>query len=1030
MLSALFRREKVVFLLVLLGVILGGVLVLRLPVQLYPQTQRPRVYVRITHTGYSAVDFSTRFGDDVESRLIGIDGVDILEAEYQSDSSDFSLTFDWQVDSDTAKAEVEAAMNGIDALLPAEIRDNYFVRFFSGENAGFLLMGVRSPSLSPRALYRILKNSVEAELSRIEDAETVEVLNIEDREVKVTLRQESLLAYGLTILEVDSAFRTGILPRPLGSLEDGEQDYGVRLIDGVESLPELEQLIILDRGDTRVRLSDVADISLSYTLPRQALVIEGSQAIRINATPKEGGNVREMSASLRRILNTAVSDGILPEDTRFEFYVDPAEYINISIRNVVRAALIGAGLAMLIVLLSLGELRNTLLIGISLPVTLVLSFILMYAFGISLNLISLGGIALAVGMVIDPSIVVLENIHRHYFETENLPDRPAIRSMLIRSVREVAAPVAASTLTTVLVFLPISFTAPLTNAILGDQASTVIYALVFSLIISLTLIPLLAYRLYRPKTADTLTRRSALTRASEAAFRGMSRGYGRLLRFLIRGRGRAGLTVLISFLLLATGVLLLLPRIPREIISPPSSDRIVIFFRSSELTDRVEIVENLVPEMEAQIRTAAGETVSETFALVSGHFNILFINFTDSKAAAENLGELQKLFVSDNSFYYNVSMWDPAELPLPRTNDLQLSLRGEDPAQIVLLLEELRDLVNDSELYGRVFTDPPTGLANQLELKLRRETVDGFSSLSESQLSSMVSAVLRGTASLEIDDEGETVGVSAAFPDESLEGIERLENFLIYTDEGIVPLKHFFDFSTATDVSGLASEDGEEIFRLYARMPSGSPAADRERFELQIRELVDEKIELPAGYSVVFENPQAEMDSAIRSLFIALAVSVALIYLVLTFQFDSFLLPLVILVSVPLGFLGVVVSLYVFGSSLSLNSLLGTILLSGIVVNNAIIMIDFYLRMVEQYESKHEAIAHAAGLRFPPIVITAMTTILGMLPLAIGLGEGSNIVQPLGIAVSGGLLFSTVFTLFVVPALLTFLPAPQSGEQR
>lgn len=1028
MLSTLFRREKVVFLVVLLGVFLGGVLVTRLPVQLYPQTQRPRVFVRINHTGYSAVDFSTRFGDEVENRLIAIDGVDILEAEYQSDASDFSLTFDWKIDSDSAKAEVEAAMNGIDSLLPSDIRDNYFVRFFSGENAGFLLMGVRSPSLSPRALYRILKNSVEAELSRIEDAESVEILNIEDREVKVTLNRESLLAYGLSVLDVDAAFRSGILPRPLGTLEENGGDYGVRLIDGVDSLTDLEGLIIVDRGDALVRLSDVADISLSYTLPRQALVIDGAQAIRINATPKEGGNVREMSASLRRVLNRSRDEGILPADTSFEFYVDPAEYINISIRNVVRAALIGAGLAMLIVLLSLGELRNTLLIGISLPVTLVLSFTLMYAFGISLNLISLGGIALAVGMVIDPSIVVLENIHRHYFETENLPDRPAVRSMLIRSVREVATPVAASTLTTVLVFLPVSFTAPLTNAILGDQASTVIYALLFAFVVSLTLIPLLAYRLYRPKTADTLSRRSVLTRASEAAFRGLSRAYGRMLRLVIRGKGRAGATVILSFLLLTAAVVVLLPKIPREIISPPSSDRVVIFFRSSQVTDRVEIVENLVPEMEEKIRMLGGEEVAETFALVSGRFNILFINFVDSTAAAESLGELQKLFVSDNSFYYNVSMWDPAELPLPRTNDLQISLRGEDPARIVLLLEELRDLVNESELYGRVFTDPPTGLANQLELRLRRETVDGFPELTESRLSSMISAILRGTASLEIDDEGETVDVAALFPEESVRGIEQLENFLIYTEAGIVPLKHFFDFSLSSDVSGLASEDGEEIFRLYARMPAGSPAADRERFEKRIRELVDQQLELPPGYTLLFENPQAEMDAAIRSLFIALAVSVALIYLVLTFQFDSFLLPLVILVSVPLGFLGVVVSLYLFGSSLSLNSLLGTILLSGIVVNNAIIMIDFYQHMAEQYESKREAIAHAAGLRFPPIVITALTTILGMLPLAIGLGEGSNIVQPLGIAVSGGLLFSTLFTLFVVPALLTFLPSPDAKE--
>jgi HAE1 family hydrophobic/amphiphilic exporter-1 len=225
-------------------------------------------------------------------------------------------------------------------------------------------------------------------------------------------------------------------------------------------------------------------------------------------------------------------------------------------------------------------------------------------------------------------------------------------------------------------------------------------------------------------------------------------------------------------------------------------------------------------------------------------------------------------------------------------------------------------------------------------------------------------------------------------------------------------------------VAGIASENGERIFRLYARMPSGSPAADRVRFEDRIRDRIAADLELPDGYSVVFENPQSELDEAIRSLFLALGVSVVLIYLVVAFQFNSLRIPFVILVTVPLGFIGVVASLYVFDSTLSLNSLLGTILLAGIVVNNAILLIDFYIRMADHHESRVDALVRAAGLRFAPIVITMLTTILGMLPLAIGLGEGSNIVQPLGIAVSGGLLVSTLFTLYVVPSILRFMRRP------
>ena len=1018
MLEAIFVRRKV-FLLALLLLSLVGLLVMReLPVQLYPQTQRPRVLVRISHSGYTALDFSRRYGSDLESRFLAIDGVSSLEVEYETDSSDFTLTFDWNTDSDQAKSDVESAMNSIRTLLPEELRDDYFVRFFTGENAGFLLLGIRSPSVSPKALYSLLKSSLENELSRVEDAETVEIMNIEDLEVEVELRQEALLAYGLTINDVDQAFRSGYLPRPLGAIKEAERNFSVRFVGETASLYELEQLPIRRRGDVTVRLADVAEISFAYTLPSRALVIGGTPAIRINATPKDGGNIRQMSEDIQTILKEALDDGILPADTLLQLYVDPAEYINRSILNVVRAALLGAALAMLIVLVTLGELRNTLLIGLSIPITLILTFILMRYFEVTINLISLGGIALAVGMVIDPAIVVLENIHRHYGEAVTIETRESLRRLIVRSVGEVAVPVAASTLTTVLVFLPITFTAPLTNAILGDQAGTVIFALVLALILSLTLIPIVAEMVHPLKKPDVVRRRRGLADISDLAMHGLSAAYCRLLRFVIRTRGRALTLTLFSFLLLAASLVFLLPGIPREIISPPSSNRIVIFFRSSEVDERETIVEEIVPAMENRIDALAGEIETETFALVSGRFNILFINFVDSDEATALLGDLQREFVSDNQFYYNVSMWDPAQLPLPRTNDLQISLSGPDEARLVLLLEEIRDLVNESDLYARVSTDPPTGLSNQIAMRIRPEVLDGFSELTEAGLTTLTGRILRGSASIEFELGQDTLDVAALFPEELLDSREKLANFLIFTREGIVPLKHFFEFSESSDAAGIASEDGEHIFRVYARMPSGSAAAERGRREESIKDLLQEKLELPAGYTATFDNPQAEMDASIRSLFVALAASMALIYLVLTLQFNSLTMPLVILVTVPLGFIGVVVSLYVFGSSLSLNSLLGTILLSGIVVNNAIIMIDFYLRMARQLETREEAIIRAAGLRFPPILITMLTTILGMLPLAIGLGEGSNIVQPLGIAVSGGLFISTLFTLFVVPALL------------
>jgi HAE1 family hydrophobic/amphiphilic exporter-1 len=1025
MLSAIFRKSTGFLLLTLMLCIAGVLLVSQLPIQLYPQTRRPRVRAVIYHTGISAIDFSNEYADDIESRLLAIDGVDIVEVEYENDQSDFTLTFDWKSDSDQSKSDVESAMTSIMDLLPSEYRDKYNVRFFSGENAGYLMMGVSSSTASPEELYRVLKTAVEPRLNRVEDAEIVEIFNVEEMNAEVILRQMDMLAYALTIEKVEDAIISGYRPESVGKLEDINTTFSVRFRRGVESVFDIGKIIVAQKGNVSIRLQDIADIKVTYALPDRAFIMNGARGIRITASPVDGGNVRKMSQDVQAVLKDAKAEGILPDDSIFHLYLDPAEYIDRSIRNVVQAALVGAALAMLVVLLSLGEMRNTLLIGISLPVTLILTFILMYFFKVSLNLISLGGIALAVGMVIDPAIVIMENIHRFRMEESPVLDGGHLKDLIIRAVRQVRSPVIASILTSVLVFLPILFTAPLTNAILGDQAKAVIFALLISMVVALTLIPLIASLIYRKNEKKTTPTADfplqGLQRLSTPVMGFFVNLYKTMLRGLIRRRWASVLFMLFSFGFLAFSVLRVLPLIPREIISAPTSDRVVLFFRSPSMDDPEQIVQEIIPVMEARIKEQVGQYVEGTYADVWGRFNRYFINLTSTEHAEKVVGELQKTFVSDNTWYYNVMMWDPAQLPLPRTMDLQISVNGDEPTETITLLERVRDLVNDSELYTWVFTDPPTNLSDELSMMSRADVIESFPEFSESGLIRLVRKILGGTTTIEFEEDQTTVEVAAVYPESVIEGRDRLENFLIPYKQSAIPLKHFFDFKEVTGVSGIASENGERVFRLYARMEPGTPSARRSEYEQQIREMIEANITVPAGYSVVFDNPQEEMEQAIRSLFIALAASVVLVYLVLAFQFNSLAIPLVILVTVPLGFIGVVFSLFIFNSTLNLNSMLGTILLAGIVVNNAIIMIDFYLKIGPNYRNKIEALVETAGIRFTPIVITTLTTVFGMLPLAIGFGEGSNIVQPLGIAVSGGLVVSTLFTLFMVPSILNLM---------
>jgi HAE1 family hydrophobic/amphiphilic exporter-1 len=1022
MLKLIFRKTTGFLVFSVLLCALGVWLATQLPVMMYPQTRRPMVTIRFSHPGISAVDFQQEYAGRIEPRLAALDSVDMMETTYSSDSSLITITFDWEIKSDDAKSAVESTMFSINSGLPSEIKDAYTIRFREGENAGFIVMGATSASTPPEELMELLSANVEPRLRSIHDVEEFTLSGLEELQVNVTLDQASMLSYGITIVDVNNAFQAGLSPQPIGTLRESGIRYSVRFDREDRDLVALPGLEIKRIGDTLVALEDIAEIDIRYSVPGRVFLIEDRPAIQISLTPIEGGNLNRMTEELLAIMGDARDSGQMPEDTSFELYVDPAKYINRSIDQVIKAALIGGALAILIVFLILGEPRNTLIIALSLPVSIMLSFILMSAFNVSLNLISLGGFALAVGMIVDSTIVIMENIHRWRREDKRVLNAAMWKHIVMDATRQVRAPVIASTLTSVLVFLPLSFSAPLANAILGDQARTVVFSLMCSLFVSLSLVPVIAYFLFRGRGKQNIDHLEArgFARISEPVIGAIIRSYRRILRFIIARRSTAALFLLVTLAAMVMTVAILFPKIPKEIMSKPQSDRVVVFFTHTDYSSSVDIIENLMPELrERTAKTLAGLGY-RSFANISGRFNQLLLDFDSPGQVAEAIVRLEQAFISEGPWYFNIQSWDPAALPLPRVFALQLSVYGPDATKKVAILDDMQRLLNESKLYGRTFVRPSPSMSSELVLSPRNEVLRGTPGLNVSTLTTLARRVLGGTVSIDVSDGTYEVPVNARYPDALLDSRDKLADFLIPWNNSFLPLKHFFDFEVSSDVSQIYSEDGELAFRLYAMVSSDITDAERLQKEQDTKDLFAEKLALPPGYSYILDNPRVEIDESIRSLFVAMGISVLLIYLLLCFQFNSLWIPLIILVTIPLGFVGVVVSLYLFKSTLNLNSLLGTILLGGIVVNNAIIMIDFYLQSRKDHPDHLSAIEATAGLRFQPILITTLTTIFGMMPIAVGFGSGSSILQPLGIAVSGGLVLSSFLTLFAIPAILSF----------
>ncbi len=1021
MLRLIFRKPVGFIVLSILLCGLGAWLAAGLPVMMYPQTRRSMVSVRLSHPGISALDFQADYAEPIEAALAAVDGVDLMETNYSSDSSVVNLTFDWKTKSDDAKEAVESAMQAVNARLPSDIKDAYSIRFREGENAGFIVMGATSDGVSPERLMALLKDNVEQRLRSMRDLEELTLAGLEELRVDVTLDQASMLAYGITAADVSAAFQAGLSPQPLGTLREGLERYSVRYSRGERGLKALAGMEIRRIGDTIVSLEDIADIDIRYAVPSRVFLIEDRPAIQVTLTPVEGGNLNRMTDELRSVMEEAKATGRLPADTRFQLYVDPAKYIRRSIDQVIRSALIGGALAVVVVFLILGEPRNTLIIALSIPASILLSFIMMSAFGVTLNLISLGGFALAVGMIVDSTIVVMENVHRWRREDTRRLNSAMWRHIVMDATRQVRSPVISSTLTSVLVFLPLSFSAPLANAILGDQAKAVVFSLLCSLFVSLSIVPLLAYLVFRgPGRQDVdHLRARGLARLSEPAMAALTGAYRRALRPVIGRKAAAIAFLAVTAALMAGAVALLLPRVPKEIMGKPQSDRVVVFFRHDEYSSSEDVMERLLPELRPRLGEALAGLAFHSYTSVSGRFNQILVDLEEPALVPEAMARLERAFPSEGQWYFNVQSWDPAALPLPQVNALQLSVYGPDATVKVGLLDDMQRALNESRIYSRVNVRPSPAMANELVLTPRDETLDGFGSLNAARLTSIVRRALGGSAVADFTDGDYEVEVSAKYPDEYLDSRDKLQDLLIPWESSFVPLKHFMDFSVRSSVSQVYAVDGEPVFRLYASTGPDTGDAERLRKEAEAKAVLAERVSLPPGYGYELDNPREEIDEAIRSLFAALAVSVLLIYLLLCFQFNSLWIPLVILVTIPFGFVGVVLSLYAFGSTLNLNSMLGTILLGGIVVNNAIIMIDFYIATRKDYPDRRSALEATAALRLQPILITTLTTIFGMLPIALGHDSGSAILRPLGIAVSGGLVASTLVSLFAVPAILS-----------
>jgi HAE1 family hydrophobic/amphiphilic exporter-1 len=1040
-----------------------------LKVNLLPDLSFPTLTVRTEYLGAAPSEIENLVTEPIEEVVGVVKNVRRVASVSQSGMSDVTLQFAWGTDMDQASLEVREKLEVL--LLPFEVERPQLLRF-DPSTEPILRLALSSEALAERfdeAELKRLRRYADEELKRrIETAPGVAAVKVSgglEDEIHVELDQERLKQLRLSAGQVIERLRAENVNISAGRIDEGAQRFLVRTVNQFQAVEDIENLLIRVEQGVPLRLKDLATVRLGYREREAIIRMDGREAVEI-AVYKEGdaNTVSVADAVMQRV--ERLRKDALPPETRLDVVDNQAVFIRQALVEVRNAALIGGMLAVLVIWIFLRHAWTTFIVALSLPISIVTTFFFMSQFGLTLNIMSLGGLALATGMVVDSAIVVLENIARRREQGDD-PVQAAVTG-----AAEVGMAVTASVLTTVSVFLPLVFVEGVAGQLFKDQALTVTFAMLVSLLVALTLIPMLASLAGRsprafpdePPPARWVPRRALarslvgfarwlrywlvsvplrvvvrlalgglallgrglrllLTPLAALVMRGYdaaARGYDRLLPRALESRG----LVLGAAALALAASLALVPGLGLDLIPQFVQDRFEVTVRLPPGTPLAR-TDALVGEVQ---RRQSGEGPIRSIYGVSGSGTRLDTNPTE---AGENIGRLLVVLSPDAGERGEQRAMEQlraefAAMPgvevrfnRPELFDLATPLEIEIVGHDIDRLREASATLTARMARSQRFTDIKSSVEQghpEIQILFDHDRAAALG-LTTRQIADQVVRKVRGEVATRYSFRDRRIDVLVRAAADQRASVEDVRNLVVNPQsERALPL------SAVAEV--IATEGPGEIRRVnqqrVAMVSANLAFGDLGSAVAEIERLLAEG-PLAAGVSVRVAGQSEELDASVRSFLFALGLAIFLVYLVMASQFESLLHPFVILFSIPLALVGVVLALKLTGLPLSVIAFIGLIMLAGIVVNNAIVLIDRINQLRVAGSGKREAIVEAARARFRPIVMTTLTTLIAFLPMALGAGEGAEMRRPLAVTVIGGLSLSAILTLVVIPVMYDLL---------
>ncbi|MEE8564702.1 MAG: efflux RND transporter permease subunit [Atribacterota bacterium] len=1014
-------NRPVTILMLFIGLILIGLISFQnLGLDLLPDLSFPMSAIIVSYSGVAPQEIENMVTIPLEEAVGTIQGVKNINSYSREGSSVVLMEFNWGTDMDVSALNIREKIDQVKSFLPDDASDPIVIKF-DPSLMPILVLGMDSEEKDLQKLQEYAEDIIKPRLERLEEVASASIDGGLDREILVSIDNEKLRSNQLSFSQVTAALAGENVNLPAGTLKEGTINFLIRTLGRFENIQDIEEILISNILGNKIYLGDIAKVEDTFKERNSITYVNGKPGIMLSLQKESGKNTVIVAKRVFKELETI--QNLLPDDISITPVFDSSDFIKKTISQVGWVALFGAILAVFVLLFFLGNLSSTLIISFAIPISLIFTFSLLYFTNLTLNMMTLGGLALGIGMMVDNSIVVLENIFR-YRELGTDAKKSACLG-----ASEVGTAISASTFTTIAVFLPILYVQGIASELFRSMGYTITFSLLTSLLVALTLVPMLSSKILRFKAKDN---RQSISNSKEnlvqnslnhggRIFSFVREEYGRLITWSLRHRGIVFILAVIIFV----GSIMLIPFVGTEFI--PSSDQgqfnvnITLptgtnLETTREVVSEVEKIVSEIPEIKSMLTIAGEGSGGMGFSTQGGNSGTIMVNLVDQNKRERSMAQII------NQLRQKIGTYPGAQIKFGEQgfsfssgSDLEVKISGDSLDELENIANRI--LISIAEVEGvHDLESSVEDVRPELHVNIDREKANLYG-LNTAQIASTVHDALLGRVASIYREKGEQINIRIRLEEEDRNSIEEVENLLISSSMGLqIPLKEIAEVTVGSGPKGIDRENQQRIVSVSGNIS--------ERFlgkVIQDAQQQLDKLVLPEDYRYEFVGENREMQESFIQLALALVLSIILVYMIIAAQFESLLMPLAVMFSVPFSLIGVIMALLLTGKSLNVLSYIGIIMLVGIVVNNSIVLIDYINKLRQKGMERKEAIILGGRTRLRPILMTMFTTVLALVPMAIGIGEGAELRVPMAITIIGGLTSSTFLSLIIVPIFYTFL---------